>query len=137
MSALILNPLEEYEKKYKHLHAENAEKFFEKLVSQSGIDIEKNRETVKQYELYKENLVMLKKKLNIARFFRVLMCVTVLLIPLVVLKTTPKIRALRAEIALRADAALRAVSSKNSTSPCGGSASPFRWRAVLARRKPW
>jgi len=99
MSALILNPLEEYEKKYKHLHAENAEKFFEKLVSQSGIDIEKNRETVKQYELYKENLVVLKKKLNIARFFRVLMCVTVLLIPLVVLKTTPKIRALRAEIA--------------------------------------
>lgn len=98
MNSVIYNPLEEYESKFKNLHSENTNNFFEKLVQQSGIDIEKNRETVRLYNEYKENLAKLKKKLNRLRFFRVLMCITVLLIPLVVLKTTPKIRELRAKI---------------------------------------
>ena len=67
-------------------------------MKQSGIDIELNRETVRQYNEYKENLARLKKKLNWRRFFRVLMCITVLLIPVVVMKATPKIKELRTEI---------------------------------------
>lgn len=98
MNSMIYNPLEEFESKYKDAHFENTNKFFENLVKQSGIDIEQNRETVRLYNEYKENLSKLKKKLNGWRFLRVIMCITVVLIPLVVLKTTPKIRALRTEI---------------------------------------
>ena len=63
------------------------------------MNVEENRETVRQYHFYLENVKKLKKKLNWLRFFRVLMCITIVLIPLVILKMTPKIRALREEIA--------------------------------------
>ena len=98
MNSVIYNPLEDYENKFKSLHAEKTNSFFEKLVKQSGVDIEKNRETVKLYNEYRENLRKLKRKLNWLRFFRVLMIITVLLIPLVILKTTPKIKKLRTDI---------------------------------------
>ncbi len=98
MDSVIYNPLESYESKLKMLHTENTNAYFEKLVQQSGVDIEKNRETVRLYHEYIENLAKLKKKLNWLRFLRVVMCITVLLIPLVILKTTPRIKALRTEI---------------------------------------
>lgn len=97
METVIYNPLEEFEKKYKEAHFENTNKFFENLVRQSGVDIEKNRETVRLYNAYKEDLSELKKKTKWWRFFRVLMCITVLLIPLVIIKITPKIRKLKAD----------------------------------------
>lgn len=98
MNAVIYDPLEEFEGRHRQAHSDNTTKFFEDLVQRSGIDIEQNRETVRLYNVYKENLSKLKKKLNWWRFLRVLMCITVLLIPLVIWKITPKIRALRAEI---------------------------------------
>ena len=98
MNSVIYNPLEEFDSKYRELHTENTNKFFDDLVKQSGIDIELNRETVRQYNEYKENLAKLKKKLNWRRFFRVLMCISVVLIPVVIMKATPKIKELRAEI---------------------------------------
>ena len=98
MNTVIYNPLEEFDKKYKDTHSENTKKFFDNLVQQSGIDIEQNRETVRLYNEYKENLFNLKKKLNWWRFLRVIMCITLLLIPLVILKTTPKIKDLRTKI---------------------------------------
>ena len=99
MSSVIYNPLEEFDSKYRDQHFENTNKFFDKLVQQSGVDIEQNRKTVMMYNGCKENLAKLKKKLNLWRFLRVLMCITLILIPLVVMKTTPKIRGLRTEIA--------------------------------------
>lgn len=98
MNAVIYNPLEEYERKLKDLHGKNTDRFFEKLVKKSGVDIAQNRETVKQYHFYKENVAKLKRKRNLYRVLRVLMILTVVLIPLVILKTTPRIRALREEI---------------------------------------
>lgn len=98
MNSVIYDPLEEYESKYKANHFANTNQFFEKLVEQSGIDIEKNRATVKKYNELKENLAQLRKKRNLYRFFRVLMCITVLLIPLVILKMTPKIQTLKLQI---------------------------------------
>lgn len=98
MDSVIYNPLEEFESKYKDKHFECTNNLFENLVQQSGIDIEKNRATVKLYNEYKENLTKLKKKLNWWRFLRVLMCITILLIPLVIIKITPKIKGLRTEI---------------------------------------
>ncbi len=98
MNSVIYNPLEEFDHKYRDIHSENTNQFFDNLVKRSGVDIEQNRKTVRLYHEYKENLSKLKKKLNWWRFLRVLMCITVLFIPLVILKTTPKIKGIRAEI---------------------------------------
>ena len=64
MNSVIYNPLEEFESKYRELHLKNASEFLESLVQQSGIDIEQNRETVRVYNGYKENIAELKKKVN-------------------------------------------------------------------------
>lgn len=98
MNEVIYNPLEEFESKFKEEHLNNVNKFFENLVNKSGIDIEKNRQTVNLYNELKDNLAKLRKKLNRFRFLRVVMCITVILIPLVILKTTPRIKTLRTEI---------------------------------------
>lgn len=100
MDSMIYNPLEEYESRIKDLHSDNVDKFFEALVEQSKVDIEENRETVRQYNTYKENLVDLKKKCNLYRVLRVFLIITLVLIPLVVLKITPKIRGLREDVEL-------------------------------------
>ena len=89
MNAVIYEPLSEFKEKLQSAHAEKTQTFFRGLVEQSGVDIDKNRETVQMYNEYKENLIKLKKKLNWWRFLRVLMCISIVLIPLVVLKTTP------------------------------------------------
>ncbi len=98
MNSVIYNPLEEYEKKLNDVHLNETRAFFDRLVKESNVDIAENRKTVEQYDTYKENLVMLRKKLNRLRVLRVLMCISLVLIPVVVMKTTPKIRALREEI---------------------------------------
>lgn len=98
MDSIIYNPLEDYEKKLKDAHLGNTNAFFDKLVKQSKIDIEENRNTVEQYNTYKENLVQLKKKFNLWRVLRVLMCISIVLIPVVIMKTTPKIQGLRNDI---------------------------------------
>lgn len=99
MDTVIYNPQKDYESKYRNAHIQNANNFFDTLVKQSGVDIEQNRKTVKQYNEYKENLKKLKKKLNKLRFFRVLMCITLVLIPVVIKKITPQIKELRTAIA--------------------------------------
>jgi len=99
MNSVIYNPLEEYESKFKSLHLENTNKFLEKLVQQSGVDIDANRETVRLYNEYKYNLSKLRKKLGWFRFFRILMIITIVLLPLVFMKMTPKIKDIETEIA--------------------------------------
>lgn len=42
MDTVIYDPLEDFNKKLKVAHFENADKFFENLVQRSGIDISKN-----------------------------------------------------------------------------------------------
>ncbi len=98
MNSLLYNPLEEYETRLRNLHIENINKFFERTVEKSGVDVEENRKTVSKYNEYKENAANLKKTLNFWRFIRVLMIITVVLIPVVILKTTPKIRTLRNDL---------------------------------------
>lgn len=98
MNTVIYNPLEEFDGKFKDLHRENTEKVFENLVQRSGVNIEENRETVRQYNELKNNLEELKKKLKLLKFLRVLMCITIVLIPVVILKTTPQIKELKIKI---------------------------------------
>ena len=99
MNEMIFDPVEDYENKLKALHTENTEKFFAELVSRSNVDIPQNRATVKKYNECTEDLRGLTNKLNWLRFWRVILCITLLLIPLVILKMTPKIKALREQIA--------------------------------------
>ena len=99
MDSMIYNPLEEFDGKFKNLHLDNTKKHLDELVTRSGVDVEENRKTVKEYDLLNENLSKIKRKYNLWRFLRVLMIITVILIPLVILKITPKIKALREEIA--------------------------------------
>ena len=98
MNSVIYDPLEEFQSKHQAAHAENTTKFFDALVQQSGVNAEQNRETVRLYHEYKENLSKLTKKRNWLRFFRVLMCISLVLIPLVVMKITPKVRELKKAI---------------------------------------
>ncbi len=95
---MIYNPLEDYEKKLKIAHTDKTTRFFEALVTKSRIDIEENRRTVNELAKYREQLTRLKRKRNWLRFLRVLLCITILLIPLVILKLTPRIRELKAGI---------------------------------------
>ena len=99
MNTVIFNPLEEFESKYKPLHADKINAFFEELVKKSGVNVDENRQTVELYHKYNDDLVKLKRKYNWFRFLRVLMCITLVLIPFVILKTTPRIQQLRQEIA--------------------------------------
>lgn len=98
MSAVIYDPLEEFDSKYKNLHVENLNAFFDELVTRSGVDIEQNRATVRMYIHYTENSVKIQRKLNWLRFLRVIMILTILLIPIVIWKITPIIRNLRADV---------------------------------------
>lgn len=98
MNAVIYNPLEDYEKRLKSLHIEKTSQYLDALVKQSGVDVEQNRKTVNLYNQYRENLVKMQKKLTWLKVLRVFMCITLVLIPLVILKTTPKIKSLKVEI---------------------------------------
>ncbi len=98
MDSVIYSPLTDYESRLRQLHLDKTTAFFDDLVKRSGIDIEENRKTVKKHDELRENLKKLNRKRNWMRFFRVLMCITVILIPIVIWKMTPKIRALKTEI---------------------------------------
>ena len=98
MDSVIFDPMEEFDSKYKAKHLEHTTRFFDSLVKQSGVNIEQNRKTVALYNEHCERLGALRKKLTWLRVLRVLMCITLILIPLVILKLTPRIRALRSEI---------------------------------------
>ena len=98
MNSMIYNPQEEYDNKFRALHRDNTNKFFEAQVQRSGVSIDENRRTVEQYHALVASLQKLKKKLFWWKFLRVILCITLILIPLVILKITPKIRTLRSEI---------------------------------------
>lgn len=98
MNSMIFNPNEEYDSTYRTLHFENTKKYLEDLVQRAGVDIEENRKTVKEYKELSENFEKLKKKFFWWRVLRVIMCITLILIPLVVIKVTPIIRKLREDI---------------------------------------
>ena len=87
---MIYDPLREFNEKFKTLHLENTKKHLEELVGKSEINIEENRKTVKEYNDLKERLPAIKKKYNLWRLLRVLAILTIVSIPLVIKKITPK-----------------------------------------------
>ena len=97
-TTMIYNPLEEFEQKFKNLHLEHTQNHFDALVKKSGVNIEENRKTVKEYNDLKTNLSKLKRKLKWWKFLRVILYITLLFIPLIFWKITPKIKAMKSEI---------------------------------------
>ena len=100
MDKIIYNPLEEFEGKYKSLHEKNTAEFFSRLVTTSGIDALENRKCVKEYASLTENLKKLKRKLLLLKILRVILFITLILIPLAILMITPKIKKLREDVDL-------------------------------------
>ena len=98
MNSVIYNPQTEYDSVFKNAHREKTEAYFEALVRKSGVNADENRETVRRYNELTANLARLRRKFNFFRFLRVVLCITVLLIPLVIWKLTPAIRQMRSEI---------------------------------------
>ncbi len=96
---MIFNPLEEYESKYKQLHHKNARAFLDELIAKAQVNADENRKTVKHYADFQANRKKLQSKLNWLQFLRVLTIITILLIPIAIWVLTPKIKALRQEIA--------------------------------------
>ena len=68
MNAMIYNPQEEFDSKYRELHQTNTEKHLEALVAQSGVDIEANRKTVKEHSELSARLA----KLQFVRLLKML-----------------------------------------------------------------
>ena len=99
MNSMIYNPLEEFQSKYKDLHNETTNKYFDELVARSGVNIEENRKTVREHDELKSLLKKTKRKFNFLRFLRVVMIITIILIPIVIIFLTPKIKKMRSEIA--------------------------------------
>lgn len=121
MNSMIYDPLEEYRQKFKKLHLDNTNRFFEELVRQSGVDIEENRKTVRQYDEHTKKLGTLRHKLYWMRILRMIMVILVISIPIMlrtpelaiqaflvlsvvfiplILLITPKIQGYRSEIEL-------------------------------------
>ena len=67
----IFEPLEYYRDHAKADHKQNVSEHFELLVKKSGIDIQKNKETVSQYRAKKKEIELLNKKLTNRKIIRV------------------------------------------------------------------
>ena len=72
MDSIIFNPVEDYDKRFRELHKENTQKAFSDLTERSGINVEKNKKTVKKYDEQKEICQRLGKKLSLLKALRVL-----------------------------------------------------------------
>lgn len=95
---MIYNPLEEYENKFKSFHLEKTNEYFENLVSKAKINIEENRKTIKEINDIEELKKSINKKLKWWKFLRVILFITLILIPLAIFKINPIIKKIKLEL---------------------------------------
>ena len=98
MHEMILDPLQMFDEEYRDGHRAYTERFFEELVCRAGIDIDSNRDTIRQIGENKALLAQLRASLKWRKFWRVVCCITIFLIPLVFLSINPKIKELQNKI---------------------------------------
>jgi hypothetical protein len=72
-TAFQYDPLDYYKDVLKKRHEENIREYFDALTKSSGIDVGKNRETVKKHSEAVENAKKLKSRLSLLKFFKVLL----------------------------------------------------------------
>ena len=75
----LLEPLKIYQERYEKDFAENADSYFEDLVKQSGVDVEANRKTVKNYDAECSRIAEIDKKLFKFRALRAFLIVLAVL----------------------------------------------------------
>ncbi len=75
MNTVIYNPTEEYAQKFKAVHGENVQAYFDRLVEKSQVNIEENRITVEAYRKQVEKVGKLSKRVKWLKFWRVLLIV--------------------------------------------------------------
>ena len=95
---MIFNPLEEFEQRLQGQHLDYTTQRLEALTQQAGVNVAENQKTVTEYIKWDQNTATLKKKLGWRKFWRVLMCITIVLIPVVIWKLNPIIKQLRQEL---------------------------------------
>lgn len=79
MNDLLLEPLKYYDDIGKKAHEENTRQHFKDLLDKSGVDVEENRRTVKEYNGKVEEINKLSKKLSKYKFFKVMLIIGIVL----------------------------------------------------------
>lgn len=72
MDQMIFNPLEDYEKRLKDTHRSNVDRFWEELVSRSGVNPEENRAAVAKYHARQKKADEVKTKAGAWKALRVI-----------------------------------------------------------------
>ncbi len=49
MNAMIFNPVQDFDTKFRHLHLEQTKTYLNALIQRSAVNVEQNRKTVKDY----------------------------------------------------------------------------------------
>lgn len=75
METMIFNPLEDYEKRLKESHKQNILQRLDELTQQSGINVEENRATVKEYDAQKAKADHLGRRATRLKVLRVFLII--------------------------------------------------------------
>ncbi len=94
----IYDPVVEYSDSLEQVHYYNAIKYFQNLVNSSGVSIEKSRSKAEYFQSCLRNKAEHEKTLRQLRIIRVILFITVFLIPVAVFLVTPEIRYHREKI---------------------------------------
>jgi hypothetical protein len=74
----IDEPLDEYRSIYKDLHNQNSTEFIDKLIKESGVNLEENQETVKEIRTNEEKREKIKKQISTQSFLKVFLIILVI-----------------------------------------------------------
>ena len=75
MNEKLLEPIKYYDTVGKATHQKNAEEYFDRLVTQSTINAEENRKTVKEYKAELEAVSVIEKKIKKKKTARVFLII--------------------------------------------------------------
>ena len=79
MNEKLLEPIKYYDTVGKATHQKNAEEYFDRLVTQSTINVEENRKTVKEYKTELEAVSVIEKKIKKKKTARVFLIIGIVL----------------------------------------------------------
>ena len=78
MNELLMEPLKYYEKTGKREHEDHTQEHFDTLLSESGVDVEANRQTVKELNLEHETIKKISSKISRYKTLRTILIIAVI-----------------------------------------------------------
>ncbi len=93
----VYDPASEYKNRLEELHRRNTVSYFEKVTRESGIDVEENRRTTEEIRELIDNKNLISKRIMLLKAVRVVLFVTVILIPAALLFVNPVLKQLKTE----------------------------------------